>query len=171
MDNAPQKRSRRLPGFLSKRWVWITAILLTLFLLILVCLPLGILYGIRRGLLAGGAQEVLVENVDFNPFTAKLVLYNLEVKMEGKRLLVVPEATIDMNWMPLWHKHAELAVLSIKDLNIVIERMEDGRFRVGGLVFQKSAGADEELSPLKWGFGVTHVGRCTVGCKGSRRAW
>ena len=55
-------------------WFWILVGLVVVGALFFIMLPVGIDYGIEQYLENQGADEVIVENVDFNPFTRRLTL-------------------------------------------------------------------------------------------------
>jgi hypothetical protein len=103
------------PPFYRRRGPRLTAaIVVLLFLATLILLPIGIGYGVKQWILANGGDQVSVEDVDFNPFTATLGLHHLEVHKGGARPLLVPELGLHLSWHPLWYKQIVIDGVSIK---------------------------------------------------------
>ncbi len=140
-----------------RRWFWAIFSILVLFVLILILLPFGIGYGIRHSLLAGGVDQASVKDIDFNPFTGKLSIYELQALHLQDQVLNIPELTLSFSWRPVLSKKAFLKKLIIKDMNITVELPETKRLRIAGVLLNL---AQEKKAPSKqspWGYGVDQV--------------
>jgi hypothetical protein len=74
-------------SLLSSRWFRISAVILVIFLGILVGLPYLIKQQARIWLEDHGGDRVAIRDVDFNPFTAELVLEDLLIEVEDRQPL------------------------------------------------------------------------------------
>ena len=70
-------------SLLSARWLRILTVLVLLFAGILIGLPYLIKQQARSWLETNGGDRVEIGDVDFNPFTAALVLKNLLIYVDG----------------------------------------------------------------------------------------
>ncbi len=122
-----------LLSLLRRRWPYFVGSLL-LVLLILILLPYGIKLGTTKALTAFGADETLIEDVDFNPFTRTLVFDGLRVNgPDGRTLLMAREVSFKFSWLSLLKKHLYLERLTVRDGEVDIERLGDGGLSVGGM--------------------------------------
>lgn len=72
--------TQKLAPMRWKEW-WITGLLLLLLLvLVLVGMPLLISQQFQKWVLANGGEQVTVENVDLNPFTAEFAIHNTVIE-------------------------------------------------------------------------------------------
>ncbi len=151
MDKTKDDKVRfGLLSMLRRRWAYFIIPLL-LLLLILLLLPYGIKLGAARALTAFGAQEPLIEDVDFNPFTRTLVFYDLQVNGPGGRtLLMAREVSLEFSWLSLLKKHIYMERLTVRDGVVDIERLGGGRLSVGGITAKRRSDKEER----KWGMGL-----------------
>ena len=77
MATDPRSRDMSEKPVYRRRWFRVITILIVLGVIILIAAPYGIGYGAKRYLLANGADNAVIEDVDFNPFTAELGLDNV----------------------------------------------------------------------------------------------
>ena len=63
----------------KRTWI-ISASVLALILVILTALPYGIQFGLADFLKQHGARDVEIENIDFNPFTGRLLFEQVNAK-------------------------------------------------------------------------------------------
>ena len=78
---------------LRRIWFWILIGLVLVGTLFFISLPVGIEYGIEHYLKNQGADEVMLESVKFNPFTRRLTLNGMRVRIDTQTTLKIPEAT------------------------------------------------------------------------------
>ena len=138
----PPPRARR-------RWLRVIIVLLALFGLGIAGLPYGIGYGLQWWLKQQGATEAQVADVDFNPFTGRLTIRGLHASAGDAGALKVREVRLRLPWRPLWGKHLYLEQVTLNDGQITGERLDDGSWRIAGLIFAGGA-----ATTPAWGFGT-----------------
>jgi len=143
-----------LVNLLQKRILWIFFGLALLGTLLLIAMPFGIEYGFKRYLLSQGADQADLEDVDFNPFTRRLVVKNLILKVGAEQVLNVSEAGFTLSWSPFFRKRFVLGKVDLSNSTIIIEEMPDGRWRIAGLLPTPSE--DKSTGP-SWGFGLAEL--------------
>jgi len=143
-----------LVNLLRKRILWILLGLALFGTLLLIAMPFGIEYGFKRYLLSQGVEQANVEDVDFNPFTQRLVVKNLTVKVDAEQVLNVSEAGFTLSWSQFFRKRFVLQKVDLGNSTITIEEMPDGRWRIGG--FLPTPSEDESTAP-SWGFGLAEL--------------
>ncbi len=135
-------------------WFWILVGLVVVGTLFFIMLPVGIDYGIERYLENQGADEVIVEDVDFNPFTRRLTLIGMRVKIGTQTTLNIPEATFIIDWSAFIRKRFVLERFNISDTELVIKELSDGRWQIGGIDLPDQK---EKSGPSSWNFGLQQV--------------
>ncbi|MDH3886229.1 MAG: DUF748 domain-containing protein, partial [Desulfobacterales bacterium] len=133
---------------------WILVGLVVVGTLFFIMLPVGIDYGIERYLENQGADEVIVEDVDFNPFTRRLTLIGMRVKIGTQTTLNIPEATFIIDWSAFIRKRFVLERFNISDTELVIKELSDGRWQIGGIDLPDQK---EKSGPSSWNFGLQQV--------------
>lgn len=147
--------------FSRKQTIIAIATLITA-ILILTLLPYGIGYGIVQALHGQGAEEALIENVDFNPFTGRLVIQNMSIREGGNTPLNISELSIQISWLSLFKKRIYLEELILTKSTLSIEEIADNGWKVGGLAIpleekKEEEPAIEEPTGDPWGFGIEHL--------------
>jgi len=143
-----------LVNLLRKRILWILLGLALFGTLLLIAMPLGIEYGFKRYLLSQGADQADLEDVDFNPFTQRLVVKNLIVKVGAEQVLNVSEAGFTLSWSQFFRKRFVLEKVDLGNSTITVEEIPDGRWRIGG--FLPTPSEDKSSAP-SWGFGLAEL--------------
>ncbi len=153
-----QGKSSRLRIFL-----WVAAILGTLFILLLILTPYAIRWGLEKALSRQGAVHARIEDVDFNPFQGKLVITAFRGYPRGaEEKLAVAHTQVNINWLPFWNRRIFIPELAIKDVTLDLTRNPDGSWILGELKIP-AAGEDEprteQAAPdaRKWGFGIGRI--------------
>jgi hypothetical protein len=141
-------------NILRRVWFWILIGLVLVGTLFFIFLPVGIDYGIERYLESQGADEVIVEDVDFNPFTRRLTLSGMHVKIGTQTTLNIPEATFIIDWSAFIRKRFVLERFNISDTELVIKELSDGRWQIGGIDLPDQK---ETSEPSSWDFGLQQV--------------
>ena len=154
MENRNSKNNSKIRRILRLRWIWFIVGFGVLVALILISMPFGMDYGIERYFLANGADQVDVEDVDFNPFTRRLVVKNLIAKVGNEQVLNVSEAVFTLSWSPFFKKRFLLEKVDLNNSTVMMEELPDGRWRIGGFLPAPSA---DKSSASSWGFGLTEA--------------
>ena len=138
----------------KRTWLVVLASVAAVFALLLVVLPYGISYGLHQWLLANGGDEVQLEDIDFNVFTGKASVTNLDVFVDGQSLLLIPELELDVDWMPLFSERVDIRAITLEGVNIHIAQAADGSLRIGGISLPASEDSSEESNGEIWGFAL-----------------
>ena len=154
MEKTVQEQTTTSKPFYQRTWVAIVATVAVLFLLVLVILPYGISYGLHQWLLANGGEDVQLEDVDFNVFTGRATVTDLNVKADGQSLLLVPRLELDIDWIPLFSKHVDAKAITFEGVKITIIQAPDGAVRIGGISLPETEDAADEATEKPWGFGL-----------------
>ncbi|UCD91050.1 MAG: DUF748 domain-containing protein [Desulfobacterales bacterium] len=141
-------------SILRKRWPWIVTGIAVFLGLSLALMPLAIKYNVRELILDNGGDEVRIEDIDFNPFTGKIALTDLTVKVKNAQVLHISEAIADLTWFPFFQKHIQVQNIAVNGLDITIETLPEGRWRLGGVVATLLSEPEEDPSKTPWGFGL-----------------
>ena len=149
LHNDPPPRRRR------RRWPQILTILVLLIAAGIALLPFGLAYGLQRWLLAHGADQVEIGNVDFNPFTGTLTVADVLVRDGDQVALRAGRVNMAIDWLPLWERHLDIQRLDLEQALLLVERPEHG-WRIGGLLFA-TLDEPEASEPSAWGLGVHRV--------------
>jgi hypothetical protein len=139
---------------LRRVWFWILVGLVVVGTLFFIMLPVGIDYGIEHYLKNQGADEVTLENVNFNPFTGRLTLNGMRVKIGTQTTLKIPEATFIIEWSAFIHKRFVLERFNISDTELIIKELSDGRWQIGGINLPDQK---ETSEPSSWNFGLQQL--------------
>jgi hypothetical protein len=154
MEDRNSKNKSKLKRILRHLLIWVIVGFGVLVTLILILMPFGMDYGIERYFLTQGAYQTDVEDVDFDPFTRRLVIKNLIVKVGNENVLTVAKAGFKFAWSPLFKKRFLVQEVDLSDSDIAIEELRDGRWRIAGLLPGPSA---DTSSASSWGFGLVKL--------------
>ena len=146
-----QKTPSQRPLY-KRTWLVVLAAVAALFMLLLVVLPYGISYTLHQWLLANGGDEVQLEDIDFNVFTGKASVTNLDVFVDGQSLLLIPKLELDVDWMPLFSERVDVRAITLEGVRINIAQAADGSLRIGGISLPASEDPGEESNGKTWGF-------------------
>ena len=125
------------------RW-WIA--LACFFLLLLVILPFGIRWGLTEALQDMGASEVRIENVDFNPFSARLLVEGLASEGQGGQRIEAQHLLVNLDWLPLLKKRLQIRRIELTGARFDLEVRESGAVLVGGLALPETASEPQEAA-------------------------
>jgi hypothetical protein len=139
---------------LGKMWFRIGIVIGLLVLVVSLMLPYGLSYGVRSWCLAHGADEVSLDNLDFNAFTRTVSLENLNVVVAKETVLSLPQATLHFAWRPMWKKQLSLNQLKLRDATIVLQKTPMNIWRVGGIVVTDDKNRTTEKP---WAYQLTGV--------------
>jgi hypothetical protein len=119
--------------FLTRARVWVPGAIVALAIAVLIALPYGIRYGLQRQLLRAGAEQVVIGDIDFNPFLGYLAVHNLQLRVGGKSTLAATQASVRVALLPLLHRQVDVRDIYLRDAALSIERRDDGRWSFAGL--------------------------------------
>ena len=158
-DRKPVPRKRRSLKF----WVLTAAaVSLILGILISALLPLGIQWGIKKALIEMGAESVEVENIDFNAFTGRIVVFGLEFNGPEEGSLTLDRVIVDLDFVPAWKKRIRARHVSVIGLTLDVVQPESGEFAIGGFPLTMPAKKEEtseggEKAGNPWGVGLSSL--------------
>ena len=158
MDEQKSGKVKVLRQIVRSKWYWITLLAIPLLAAaLLTAMPYGIDYAAEQWLMSQGLDVASVEDVDFNPFTGKLVFRDLRAKVADAQVLHVPEVTLRLHWRPLFSKRAHIEKLSIQDTTVIIDHDEKGRWRIGGLAMAAAEIVADKPAESAWGFSLNQL--------------
>ena len=152
-DTASESKSTKRK-IIRSIWFWIPIGLVIIATLIFILFPVGIDYGIEHYLENKGADEVTLERVSFNPFTRRLTLNGMHIKIGSQTTLKIPAATFIIDWSAFIHKRFVLESFNISDTELVVKELSDGRWQIGGINLPDQK---ETSEPSSWNFGLQQV--------------
>ncbi len=137
---------------LSRRSAQILLLVVVLLAgLLFLATPLLIKHFALQWLRDNGGEQVSVEAVALNPFTGRLELRGLEVKVDDTTTLAFDSAEVNAAWWPLLHKQLELQSLALHELTLVIDRRAP-QPRIGGIRLPEPK--DEPQADNPWSAGL-----------------
>jgi hypothetical protein len=134
---------------LCRRNKLLTAVViaLALLLLVLVSTPHLIAYEFKKWVLANGGDAVTVENVDFNPFTAKLALENISIERAGEKPFLLPQLNLHAVWSSLFQRKLVFNSISIDGVRLEINQTDPQQSHVGGILLHRLLNGEPEPEP------------------------
>lgn len=130
-------------------WFRTLAILGLLLGGLLIALPFGIAYGIKRALVEAGADTATVDNVDLNLFTGTFAIDNLGIEVGADKPLILPRAYLDLDWSALFKdRYIVIEEVLVKDAEIMFTIDEQGRVYAAGIA-PPEATEEPEPTPSK----------------------
>lgn len=129
----------------NRRWFRITSVIVIVFLLILTALPFVISSVMKSWLLENVADNVAIENIDFNPFTGTIAVYGLDVRIDNKPVISDSLVYLDISLTALFKKSITIESATIDKLEIDIEQTADGKIRIGSLMIDPGKAPDKKV--------------------------
>ena len=149
-DAATQRFNRR-------RRLAVVAAVAVFILLVLVVLPFGMSYGLHKWLLANGGDDVTIGDIDFNAFTGRAAISNLQLSADQRTLLTIPRLELDVDWLPLLSRRLVVRSVVVNGVAVEVRMDTDGSMRIGGIRLPDSE-PDPVMEPEKtWHVGVDQV--------------
>lgn len=141
---------------LTKRWFQVTALLLLLLAGILTGTPFLIKDYVEQWLLENGGDRVVFEDVDFNPFTAELILKGLEVQTDSKTTLSFKRVAASLAWSPLLDKKIAIDRVELSSFTILIDQQSEDALLVGSIRIPDGEPSknDTDETPTTWMAGI-----------------
>ena len=156
----------RIKTLLVKRPILLITItvLVVLFISTLFIIPHGIAWGVKDWVREQGNDQVMVDNVDFNPFTGTLVIQGLQAERQGDVPLKVDELRLDMVIHRLFKRQVVVEGVTIKGVNLVIEKDVQQQWRIGGIGQADTSPHDKaNQKQVPWGFAIDTLALEDVG--------
>ena len=151
-----------MTAWYQKKRTWIiSASVLALVMVILTALPYGIQFGLADFLKQHGARDVEIENIDFNPFTGRLLFERVNAKSASGESLKLDHLELVFGWRDLFSKRARLQAIELVGLDASVDLSDGEKIGVSGLTFP--LGGDQEPIPepveetTPWGFALDSV--------------
>ncbi len=149
------RRDVSLPHRQSGRaWLWVLGVLAACAILAVALAPFAIEWAAQKWLRAHGHATANLEDVDFNPFTGRLVLDVLVAGDGEGGQLNAQRIAIDLAWRPLWRYRVLLEAVEVEDAVIEIRLDEAGRLSLGRLLLAPLLVADQTKETPAWEFGL-----------------
>ena len=149
---------------LSNRWFRFFSVILILVLVFLIGTPLLIRHYAVQWLGEHGGDQVQFQDVDFNPFTATLLLKGLSVAVDEKTTLSFETAGAELAWLPLLRKQVEVQAVHLDGFHIIVDERQKDRLLIGGIRLPVGeSGAEPEpcgAERLDRGYHQRQVERC-----------
>ncbi len=150
MKTPPNKNSRTL---LRKSLLGLGVLATLMAMIILVAPP--ILSIMARNILLGlGADQVELEDIDFNPFTGRLALYQLQVRADGTRIIGLDYGHIQVQVLPLIRKKLNIINIELDQGFLYLVEHSNGMFGIKGLDFNTQQTAPRTENDAGWHFGI-----------------
>jgi len=145
------------PSLYKNTWFRAGIAVLVFIVIVIVVTPFGIRYAVLDWLKNNGATQATLEDVDFNPFSGRLVVKQLRIPAQGGTALSLGEAAVNLEWSGLLRKRLYLSEISLRDTQIAIERSAD-HITVGGIDLAQNTSDDNESpkqqASFTWGLGL-----------------
>jgi hypothetical protein len=150
MKTPPNKNSRPL---LRKSLIGL-GVLATLMAMIIIVAPPILSIMARNILLDVGADQVELEDVDFNPFTGRLALHQLQVRADGTRIIGLDYGHIQLELLPLLKKKLNIIDIELNQGFLYLLEQNNGTFGIKGLDFNTQQTAPRAENDAQWHFGI-----------------
>lgn len=143
----------------ARRYKWqIGAVSILLLLLIFLwVLPLIIAYQFQKWVLENGGEDVSIEDVDFNLFTAHFKIRNVLIKRSGYEPLLLPVLEVKAKLQDLLDKRFVITTVNVQGLDLTIDYSKPQSEHVGGILIRKltsTTPTEPETDAEPWSFNI-----------------
>ncbi|MEN8108587.1 MAG: DUF748 domain-containing protein [Pseudomonadota bacterium] len=142
-------------GLLRRRWVIVVTVIATLFLAVIVVTPYIMELALEDWLRDNGADQVEIDDIDFNPVTGITVIELLNVKVGEHDTLVIPRLTLDLDWSPLFSRQVYIKAVALDGVEIDVSVDENGAMNIGGI--ELDTGESDEETDEPWDYGIVEL--------------
>jgi hypothetical protein len=126
-----------------------------IFVVTLIVIPYVIDYSVKQWIKDRGNHQVTVEDVDFNPFTGSLAIYELQAELENNTPLAIDVLRLDMVLHKLFSKQIVIEGITIEGINLEVNQDDRGNLQIGGIQMggntESANGGEPEVA---WGFAI-----------------
>ena len=112
-------------------WVRGLGIIFLLGLVALLLLPVVAKYGLKKWLIANGADTAIIDSISYNPFESRLRMQGLTVKIGEQTLLSNGNMMFDLGFKDLFKRDIHIEQSTYDKFQIKIEQSADGVWRIG----------------------------------------
>jgi len=160
-EKADKPKGRTFRNLLFDRW-WkkVVAGLIAFTIAALILIPYAIRYSAKRMILAQGGDDANIEDVDFNPFTGRMALKGVIIKVGQEQYLKIEDAEVLVRWLPLLKKRIGIKKVWVNNTEMTIESLPDGEYRLGGITAALLKGSKDHQKAAEsssWGVGAQEV--------------
>jgi len=135
----------KLQSWIKKRRWWLAGLATVLvFVFILAITPVVISSQFQKWVLANGGERVSVENVDFNPFTARLLLENIIIERTGYQPFVLPRLDLQTQWLDLLSRRFVIRNMTVHGVQLTIDERNPEQRHIGGILISQLQGKKQE---------------------------
>ena len=113
-------------------------------LVVLLGTPYVIKKELNKWIISHGPDVAQTDNVDFNPFTARFSLHNLQVKVKRGQALHITKAHLNFSWANLLKKRFYIKEVVLEDTYLLVDTPANEGFRFAGLVMPEMTDSNEE---------------------------
>ncbi len=138
---------------LGIRLLKVCLVLIVLFFLGIWVLPVGLRLGAEYWLRSQGQTDADIGDIDFNPFTGRVVIKTLDTSGEQGDELTMSEAEVQLRYSELLHKRIYVEKFSLSDVGLDVVINDNGSMVIGGLPIVTPE-ETEETEAEPWGFGL-----------------
>ena len=137
----------------------LTAVLVVLGMIFLTLLPFAMEWGAERAILRFGADSANISDIDFNPMTGHLNVFDLQIKGPNGDRLTMEQLVVKADLFPILKKRIRFREISLTGFSIDIRQEESGDILFAGLSIPEQAAAEQEEPEIKeggkpWGLGL-----------------
>jgi len=139
-----------------------TGILVVAGITVLTLLPFVMEWGAEYMLLHFGAKKATISNIDFNPMTGHLGVFDLRIQGPNDDRITMERLIVKIDPFPIFRKKISFREISLSGFSLDIRQLEDGTIKIGGLSIpeQEEAGHAEteiERDAWSWGLGLENL--------------
>ncbi|MFQ5931000.1 MAG: DUF748 domain-containing protein [Nitrospiraceae bacterium] len=120
--------------------------------LVLLLLPYALQYALINWLEKQDGRSAQIENVDYNPFTGRLSLYDFRVKAANGTGGQIGRLSLQLQNRALWRKRIHLRSVKVESARLDIQQLRDGTYLIAGLAVKPTREVTEEPSEWQIGF-------------------
>ena len=145
----------------TSRTLWLKRLTIgsLLFVALIIALPYAIQFGLIKGLNNAASKTVIIDDVDFNPFTGKLAISHLRTQEPQQADLSISSVNLQIDWLPLFNKRLLINSLTIQDAHIKIQQKDSQTLYIGSIKIPlngASRDTNEEAS-TSWELGLNKL--------------
>jgi len=139
-----------------------TAVLVVIGMIVLTLLPYAMEWGAERMLLRLGAKTAAIADVNFNPMTGHLTVFDLQVEGPNADRVTMERLVVQMDLIHLFKKRVYFRKITLVGLSLDIRQLEDGRLTFAGLSVPEAKEGEESEPEVKdvaapWGLGLRNL--------------
>ncbi len=160
MEQELKKRSghHRLGFWLSVS----TAVIVVLGLVLLTLLPYAMEWGAEYMLVRLGAKKAGITDIDFNPLTGYLTVFDLKVEGPNSDMATLERLVVNVDLFPVLKKRVQFQEISVIGLSLDIRQADDGAVTIAGFPIpekpgEEGQGAASEDQTQPWGLGLKNL--------------